>query len=222
MQLCESCKAQLVTPESKTSLPFPSFTVAGGIMGSAVAALSGALIVLPATLLAGAAFDAGRCDRCGEEMDESDPTYTLMDVDEDEGGEAVFTPLRQSRQQDNKKEQFGEERSPHNPLSAPRREDAWEIPPVPDSDNIEQQDQPEPARIRYRYDVGAEKLVPMDTAETEEISATEAGWSIGPGFELGDWQFTEPRPLTQSPSNACPDAAGAGELSASSEGGETI
>ena len=220
MKLCERCKAELTEPGSETRFPFPSFAVAGGVLGAAGAAMTGTLLLLPLGLITGAVVDAGQCERCGGTMDDGDPAYTLMEAGEDGAGESVFAPFRPSRHQKDDEEDVWPERTVQDAFPLGRGEGNWEIPPSEDIDDIGEQTQSQPDQVRYRYDVVAEKLVPVDEIRAEETGAIDQSWSVSPGFDLGDWQITWPDHSPDSPSKTGPSGTGA-DGTPGPEGGET-
>ena len=220
MKLCEGCKTELTEPRSETRFPFPSFAIAGGVLGAAGAAVTGTLILLPLGLITGAVVDAGQCERCGGTMNDGDPAYTLMEAGEDGAGESVFAPFRPSRHQRDDEEDVWPERTVQDASPLDRGEGNWELPHSEDIDDIEGQTQSQTDQVHYRYDVATEKLVPVDEIRTEETSAIEQSSSVSPGFDLGDWQITWPDHSPDLPSKTGPSATGA-EGTPGPEGGET-
>jgi len=219
MKLCEGCKGELTEPESEGRFPFPCSTVAGGALGAAGAAVTGTLVLLPLGLIAGAALDAGQCERCGGTMDDADPAYALMEAGEDGAGESVFSPFRPSRYQRDDEEDVWPEHTVRDARPPAQGEGNWEPPPSGGAVDTEEESQLQPDRVRYRYDPVTEKLVPVDGTETEETGAVDQSWSVSSGVDLGDWQITWPE-HSPDPSSMTGSSSTGAEGAPGPEGGE--
>lgn len=98
MGICEKCKERIASDEPDLDTPFPAYSVAGGIAGTAAAAVTGVLLVIPAAVLAGAVADAlgRRCSLCGFETPDDEPTYHLMEALDGAPSGGVYRPVSNS------------------------------------------------------------------------------------------------------------------------------
>lgn len=118
MYLCSNCRERLSDLEPDASTPFPAWTVAAGTLASVAAAATGALLLIPAALVAGALADKRprRCDICHAGVDETDSGYRLMSEHKENSGSRSYRPLRQSANEDHEAGQY-DTRALHDTLS---------------------------------------------------------------------------------------------------------
>ena len=204
MGFCEKCKMKMAESELNARHPFPAFALLGGVLGAAGAVATGALLLVPAGVIAGVVADRHRCENCGDEVEEDAPSYELMEAREDEWGKALFARADLAGRQTGE-DPFAKDRPGSTESSMRGEESEWEVPdrtegPPP---REEHKEQPEP--ISYRYDDFKKMLVPLDPAQSEADSGVEFGWSVGPEFDLGGQQIGV---RDQGPSRPCgtPDA----------------
>lgn len=81
MFICSNCKSQIGSEQAENGKLFPAYTVIGGLIGTVGAAVTGTLLLIPATVVAGAVADSltQRCGICDSEIEENDPGYHLME-----------------------------------------------------------------------------------------------------------------------------------------------
>lgn len=101
MYLCSNCRERLSDLEPDASTPFPAWTVAAGTLASVAAAATGALLLIPAALVAGALKDTHRrrCEICETEVDETDDGYRVMSERKDHRGRSVYRPIRRLKRE---------------------------------------------------------------------------------------------------------------------------
>lgn len=83
--ICEDCMKDYET-ERNNGVPFPSFTVLGGITGTIAGLATGLVVLVPAGLLAGLAADVLRCEECGSDKN----VYEVMIEKDDEWGTKIY------------------------------------------------------------------------------------------------------------------------------------
>jgi hypothetical protein len=89
MKICKDCMEKEYETQEEKDLPFPAFTIVGGLFCSAATLLIGSLVLIPVGLLAGAATDIARCEICGSK---DDNLYETMNSEEDEEGR-IYSPM---------------------------------------------------------------------------------------------------------------------------------
>jgi hypothetical protein len=101
MYVCEQCKSQIGEQKPQTGRSFPIFSVVGGVIGAFCTAITGMLVLVPASVIVGAVGDTlRRCSVCNREIKEHEPCYQAMEsFDNDLHGQTfrpVSKPLPQS------------------------------------------------------------------------------------------------------------------------------
>jgi hypothetical protein len=98
MLLCSNCKNQIGSEQTENDKSFPAYTVIGGLVGTLGAAVTGTLLLVPATFIAGAFADSltRRCEICDSEIEENDPGYHLMEELGDELSGRSYRPVGKS------------------------------------------------------------------------------------------------------------------------------
>jgi len=99
MVICGNCKEQIGTGQSENTRSFPSYTVAGSLIGTIGALVGGSLLLVPAAVVAGALADtaARNCGMCGNQISEDEPSYHLMEELGDEYGGLTYKPVTGSQ-----------------------------------------------------------------------------------------------------------------------------
>ena len=93
MDVCSDCQSRIAPEERDAEGPFPTFTALGGALGALAAALTGAIVLVPAALVAGALADARRCGMCGAPIAEDEAGYRAMVEKEDDSLERIYRPV---------------------------------------------------------------------------------------------------------------------------------
>lgn len=98
MYICNNCKEEIGIEQPESSRSFPAYSVIGAIIGVAGAAATGILLLVPATVIAGAAADTltRRCGICDSEIAEDEPAYHLMEELGGESGGQTYRPVGKS------------------------------------------------------------------------------------------------------------------------------
>ena len=99
MYICNNCKEKISSGEQQdVGRAFPAFTVAGGILGTLGAALTGTILAVPAAIVAGAVADISsrRCEMCDTEIEDEEPSYHLMEELSDPVGGQSYRPVGKS------------------------------------------------------------------------------------------------------------------------------
>lgn len=89
MIVCKDCKEESTIEQSENDRAFPAYAVAGGLIGAAGTLVTGTLLLMPMAVVAGALTDVlGRqCGVCGDEIEEGESAYSLMEeLDDGVGG----------------------------------------------------------------------------------------------------------------------------------------
>jgi len=92
MYICPNCKETLQTSEPDSPRQFPALTLAGGLLGTVAGVVSGAVLLVPLGLFAGAAADVRRCGSCGRPIAEGEEGYRAMTEFDDGLGGQVYRP----------------------------------------------------------------------------------------------------------------------------------
>jgi len=121
MLICERCKQRIASNQPDLGKSFPAFTVLAGLLGTAGAAVTGALIAVPASLVLGALTDASdlRCGMCDNEIEPEERPFALMeDLGDDVSGRS-FRPVKNAAPLQAKSAQpTPVDRSPHSRAAA--------------------------------------------------------------------------------------------------------
>ena len=98
MYICTKCKEEIGIEQPETGRSFPAYSVIGGLIGAVGAAVTGTLLVVPATVIAGAVADmlTRSCGICGSEIPEGQDAYRLMEELGDESGGQTYRPVGRS------------------------------------------------------------------------------------------------------------------------------
>lgn len=164
MFICDDCKEQMTVEKAENSFSFPAFTVTGGLIGTVGALVGGPLLLVPATVVAGALVDtvARNCEMCGKDVLEDEPSYHLMEELSDEYGGLAYRPIAGSQGQT--------AQSPQRSYTQPFERDGFgsgrtgcqtdgSIEEFPGEFSKQQQPQ-----VEYVFDEVDSKLVPRDTS----------------------------------------------------------
>jgi len=89
MKLCEDCIVNDYKVERNDGTPFPSFMLLGGLIGAIPALITGAVLLVPAGLLAGFSMDLITCDKCGSNKN----VHEVMIETDDEWGDRIYRPI---------------------------------------------------------------------------------------------------------------------------------
>jgi len=92
MYICPNCKETLQTSEPDNPRQFPALTLAGGLLGTVAGVVSGAVLLVPLGLFAGAAADVRRCGSCGRPIAEGEEGYRAVTEHDDGLGGQVYRP----------------------------------------------------------------------------------------------------------------------------------
>ena len=98
MYMCSKCKNQISSEQTENGYSFPTYSVIGGLIGIFGATVTGTLLLIPATFVAGAITDSliRRCDICSSEVPDDDPGYHLMEEFGDELSGQTYKPVGNS------------------------------------------------------------------------------------------------------------------------------
>lgn len=187
MLICEECKQQVTEPETDNRFPFPCFTAIAGALGTAAAFLTGALVMVPAALVAGILADTCHCELCGREIDEGEDSYVPMEALGDHRGAGLFAPAGLPQGEVGSNPGAAKNLEGHDTVR-PDAEDFEESGPFPETDESLQNYEDQPRQLRYRYDEFKEKLLPISSPESEDTLGIDYGWSVGPEFDVGGAQ----------------------------------
>ena len=190
MLLCERCRGQIGAPEADARFPFTAYGLAGGALGTLAAIATGTVILVPAGLIAGILAGACKCEGCGAEVNEGEPTFHMMETGQDEGGAPVFAASRPGRERSPTTEDavFGAAPSAR-PQQGPRQA-APRVPRTPEPDSLSDGEATAGAEkpLKYCFDVFSESLVPVGPVGQEGPTDVTSTITIGPGFDLGGAQ----------------------------------
>jgi len=190
MHICEQCKGKIVDVNSKSQFTFPSFTVAGGIFGVLGATLSGALLLIPAGLIAGVLADHSKCDYCNNEIDDTDPGYHLMEANDTEMGQTVATPLNKSREKRNTTEKSKDNFESLEYSNENDKDSYMQNSMFPDSDGDFEHEDPLDLQ-QYLYDDISEQFIPINSTSQESNFDMNYDLSIGSEFDIGDTDLSQ-------------------------------
>jgi len=164
MNICKDCQENLDVTEEE-DFPFKASAILGGI-GILSSLITGNLILVPLTLIAGSSIDIIRCDICGKEMEDSEASKILsVEQDEDEQYKfSSFSPDQHRVNTQSPQKAPASNRESHELFnktpSQTRQKDDFMF-----QSNENPQILPQNAQQVFQYDDIQEKLAPIQAEE---------------------------------------------------------
>ncbi len=181
MNVCRDCRERIAGPEPVSEWPFPAWPVAAGALGALAAAVTGAVLLVPAALVAGVLTSVRprRCDLCEAAIDAADGSFQLLQDTSDQEGRRIFESLSPP-------EESGVENRDRFAPSTDRGRTALDDPAPPwYGDPVQEADDPGASQA-YVYDESLGTLVADETAAPAAFSFFESiadgnadGWGAG-------------------------------------------
>lgn len=146
---------------------FPAYSVTGGVIGTVGAALTGTLLLVPATVIVGAIADTltRRCGICGNEINEGEPSYYhLMEELDDKSGGQTYRPVGKSdRTAQMTPRQSGSGQFQHGSQPPQEVQETSQTNPL----DVSQESDDQGAQCEFVFDEMEGKLVPRDLPRSE-------------------------------------------------------